>query len=77
MQLALRQDREADPVIFAVTHFTEYAADWRDVMFLPQYSVSHLIPWSEFEQAFLNRFVPIQKLWLNEHEASRPAIYPP
>ena len=51
MQLALRQDREADPVIkvmFAVTHVTEYAADRRDIMFLPQYSVSHLIPWSEY-----------------------------
>ena len=47
MQLALRQDREADPVMFAVTHFTEYAADWQDVMFLPQYSLSHLIPWTE------------------------------
>lgn len=60
MQLALRQDREADPMWFVVTHFTEYAADRRDVMFLPQYSVNHLIPGIEFEKAILDRFVPIQ-----------------
>ena len=46
--------------MFVVAHFTEYATDWRDVMFLPQYAVSHLIPWIEFEQAFLNRLIPIQ-----------------
>ena len=60
MQLALRQDREADSVMFAVTHFSEYAADWRDVIVLPRYSICHLIPWSEFEQTFLNGFVAIQ-----------------
>ena len=60
MQLALRQDREADLVMFVVTQFTKYAADWRDVMPPPQVSMNNLIPWNEFEKTFPDRFVPIQ-----------------
>lgn len=59
MQIALRQDRDTDPVMFAVTHLIEDAADWRDVMFLYLYPVITLIPWVEFEKAFLQRFVPL------------------
>ena len=57
MDLTLRQCRPSDPVLMAVNFMEGNAAAWRDVEFLPSYSVTEIISWESFEKALLDRFV--------------------
>ena len=63
MSLLIRQTRITDPVLYASHHLTHSAADWRDIEFLPGYSMNAIIPWEAFETALIERFVSAVSCW--------------
>ena len=60
MELLIRQTKIADPVLYACSHLTQSAADWRDIEFLPVYALDATIPWQTFVTALQTRFVTVE-----------------
>ena len=57
MELALKQENPADPVMLATSFLESRAVDWRDLDFVPTHGAAN-VPWPVFESAFLKRFIP-------------------